>query len=234
MKKKCYVYYEKDSGRISAIIKKRKPGRAPHIECDISDVIGFLDNSWNKNEFVVTFNKNEGKTVIMKKDNIVKLRQESQKLYKIPKNDSESEFNIVYYPDNILEVRFDMERISPLYMTDFKSDVQFEKGTEIRIFIVDKKSGTQYKELIIEAQELLEAGVLFFRLPDECHLNNIAFYTYKLLNSYHWSIGKQKIISPMKENIKYDIYKADIQRREGFEYNLVFSQEKNSKLVLIL
>jgi len=228
MKKKCYVYYDKKSGRITEILKKRNPGRAVYIECDISDVIGFLDNSWNLNEYVVAYKKDEDKTVIMKKENIVRLRQESAKLYKIPNRKKETELILTYYPDNILEVRFDMSLISPLYTTDFKEEIEFEKGTEIRLFINDKKSGEVYKEILFEAQELLEKGFMFFRLPDECYSKNISFYTYKLLNSYSWSVGKYKIKSPMKDNIKYDIHKADIKRKDNFDYSLIFTPIKNS------
>jgi len=220
MKKKRYVYYNKKSGRITGILKKRKPGRAKYIICDIEDVIGFLDNSLNMNKYVVAYKKDADKTIIMKKENTIRLRQENQKLYKIPNKKSETELKLVYHPDNILELRLNMELITPLYMTDFRNEIRFEKGTEFRIFVNDKNTGEVRKEIIIDAQELLERGTIFIRLPDECYSKNTVFYTYKLLNSYSWSVGKLKLNSPIKDSIKYNIHKADIERKEGFKYHL--------------
>ena len=222
MKKRCYVYYDKNSGYITSIVKKKRPGRGYFIECDINDVIGFLENTVNIQDYVVAYKKDEDKTIMMKKENIVRLRQESQKLFKIPNRRTDSELVLVYYPDNILEIRLNMELISPLYMTDFRNEIKFEKGTELRIFVNNKISGDVYGEFLIDAQELLERGVMFFRLPDECFPKNVSFYTYKLLNSYSWSVGKNKMKSPFNDNIKFDIHKADLERKKDFQYHLVF------------
>lgn len=220
MKKTRYVYYKKETGRISSIVTKKIGGKDPFIECDIKDVIGFLDGSVNMMKYVIAYNKDEGKHIIMKKENTIRLRQEGQKLSRIPNKKKETELNIVYHPDNILEFRLCMELITPLYMTDFRNEIRFEKGTEFRIFVNDKNTGEVRKEIIIDAQELLERGTIFIRLPDECYSKNTVFYTYKLLNSYSWCVGKNKVSSPIKDSIKYNIHKADSERKEGFTYHL--------------
>jgi hypothetical protein len=227
MKRIRYVYYDKETGRIDQISNQLLVSSMPYIECDVDDVSGFMDDSKNINEYLVAYKKDEEQYVLMKKENIIRLRQESAKLFKIPNRRKESDLTLVYYPDNILEVRLDMSNISSLYMTDFKEEVTFEKGTEFRLTIVNKDSDDVVKEILIEAQDLLDVGVLFFRIPDECHPKNVAFYTYKLLKTYSWAVGKQKTTSPIKENIKYNIHKADTKRKDGFEYHLIFKPITN-------
>lgn len=227
MKKKRYVYYDQATGRIESIVDSKLEVEVPYIECNIDDVIGFLDGSLNMMLYVVAYKKDEDKHIIMKKENTIRLRQENQKLYKIPNKKSETELKLVYHPDNILELRLNMELISPLYMTDFRNEIEFEKGTELRIFVNDKRSGEVYRELIIDAQELHERGTMFIKLSDECYSKNTVFYTYKLLNSYSWEVGKHKVTSPIKDNIKYNIHRADFGRKKGFDYHLEIKPTKN-------
>ena len=224
MKKTCYIYFDKKTGRIKDILKIRKRGRAIYVTCDIEDVIGFLDGSWNINKYVVAFSKPDNQYILLKKENVVKLRQEGQKLIKIPKRRLHDDLVMVYYPDNILEVSLNMENISPLYTTDFKKDVIFEKGTEIRIIVSNKVSGEKMKEFIIDPNEILEDGVKFLKLPEECYPTNVAFYTYKLLNSYSWSVAKNRISSPFRERVKFNIHKAETKRKDAFDYHLIFTE----------
>jgi len=227
-KKQRYVYYDKKTGRIKDILNKRKRGRAPYITCSLEDVIGFLAGTESKIHYVVAYNRETKKTVLMKKDNIIKFRAPSKKLTKIPyKVNTESDLTLIYYSDNVLEVTLDVSRISPLYQTNFREEVTFERGTEFRITLKEKDSGNLLKELVLDAQDLLNHGQLFFELEDHIYPNNVEFFTYKVLNTYSWFKGKIKLISPAKEKIKFDIHKADNQpRSKDFTYHLIVEMTK--------
>jgi len=219
--KKRYVYYDKETGQIRDILSNRKAGRSPFIECSNEDVSGFISGEWGINQWVVAYDKNLEKNILIKKNNVIRLREPQKKLYKIPygKN-TKSDLKLIYYSDRVLEVLLDVSRIAPLYQTNFKDDVRFEKGTELRIIAKTKKSKELIKEIIIDAQELLESAQLFFRVSG--FQNDIEFFTYKLLNSYSWYKGTVKLISPMTDRIKFDIHKADLNKRsENFSYHLI-------------
>jgi len=217
--KKRYVYYNK-VGMITDILDKRKKGRSPYIECSIDQVIGFLDNSVNINYYIIAYDKITDKNVLMEKNNVIKVRKPSKILYKIPyKKNDETDIELICYPENTLEVSLDPCRIAPLYQTNFRDEVRFERGTEIRIVIKEKGSGKLLKELIIEAQELLESSQIFHDLPD---LNNVEFFTYSLFDSYSWKKRTVRLISPISQKIKFEINKADHKRKsKDFDYHLV-------------
>jgi len=221
-----FVYYDKKTGFITDILKTRKRGRSPYIQCDIDEVIGFLNGSWGMMDYVVAYNNELKKHILIKKDNVIRLRQSSKRLSKIPyKKEAISDLRLVYYSDNVLEVSMDVSRIAPLYQTNFKDDVVFEKGTEIRITLKEKDSGNLLKEFIINAQDLLDSVQLFFELYDHIYPDNVEFFTYKMFESYSWTKGTVKLISPVKDKIKFDIHKADLKRRsKDFEYHLIMKQ----------
>lgn len=223
-----YVYYDKKTGFITHILPTRRRGRSPYIECDIDEVIGFLDGSVGLLEYVVAFDRDLKKHILIKKDNIIRLRQPSKELIKIPyKKNADSDLRIVYYSDNVLEVSLDMSRIAPLYQTNFRDEVVFEKGTEIRITLKEKDSGNLLKEFIINAQDLLDSVQMFFELYDHIYSDNVEFFTYKMFESYSWSKGTVKLISPMKDRIKFEIHKADNRRRsKDFDYHLIMKATK--------
>lgn len=218
-----YVYYDKKTGFITHILNKRRRGRAPYIECDIDEVIGFLDQSWGMLDYVVAYNNELEKHMLVKKDNMILFRKQSKNLYKIPyRRNIETDLRLVYYSDNVLEATLDMSRISPLYQTNFRDEVYFERGTEIRIIVKEKGKDNLLKEIRIDAQELLDSGQMFFELYDHMSADNVDFFTYKLFNTYSWAFGKNKLISPLTEKIKFEIHKADSKRRsENFEYHLI-------------
>jgi len=218
-----YVYYNKKTGQITDILPKKKRGRAPYIECTGEEVVGFIDGSKGIGQWAVVYNREEDKHVLMEKNNIIRFRQPSKTLYKIPyKKNVESDLRLIYYSDNVLEVTLDLSRISPLYQTNFRDEVRFERGTEIRLILKEKDTGNLLKEFIVDMQDLLESVQLFFELYDHIYPDNVEFFTYKMLESYSWSKGKTKLISPMKERIKFEVHKVDTKRRsKDFEYHLI-------------
>jgi len=223
-----YVYYDVNTGRIKEILSKRKPGRARYVECSNKEVEGFITGTVGINDWIVAYDRILEKHVLIEKNNIIKLRKASKSLYKIPyKKTIDSDLTLVYYSDNVLEVSLDVSRIAPLYQTNFKDDVVFEKGTEIRITLKEKDSGNLLKEFIIDAQELLESGQMFFDLYDHIYRDNVEFFTYKLFEKYSWFKGSVKLISPIKNRIKFDIHKADSKpQSKDFTYHLIMTPTK--------
>ncbi len=228
-----YVYYNKKTGIITDILATRKRGRAYYIECPFDEVVGFIEGTKGIMNYVVAHNRDIDEHVLMKKDNVIRLRAPSKKLSKIPyRVNTLSDLTLVYYPDNVLEASLDVSRIAPLYQTNFRDEVVFEKGTELRITLKEKKKGNLLKEFVIDAQELLDAGQMFFELYDHIYPDDVNFFTYKLLDSYSWHTDNIKLISPAKEKIKFDIYKADNKARsKDFSYHLIMeSMEKGLKI----
>jgi hypothetical protein len=222
-----YVYYDK-SGNISHILATRRRGRAKYITCDIDEVIGMLNGSEGINNYIVAYNLKDEQYQLLKRDNIIRFRKKSDELYKIPyRKNVEADIRITYFKDNVIEVTLDLSRVSPLYQTNFKEDVKFEKGTEFRFVLKEKDSGNLVKEIVIDGQELLNSGQLFFELYDHIKSDNVEFFTYKLFDTYCWQKGSEKLCSPLKDQIKFDIHKADRKRRSGgFEYHLDITANK--------
>lgn len=220
--KKRYVYYDKKTGHITDILSKKKRGRSYYIECDNKEVVGFIDGTKGITQWIVVYNNELKQHILAEKNNVIMLRAPDPNLHKIPyRKEAESNLKLTYYSDNILEVTLDVSEIAPLYQTNFRDEVRFEHGTEIRIIIKEKDSGNLVKELVIEAQDLLDVVQMFFELPP-IPQNNIEFFTYKLFEKYSWSRGTLKLISPMKERIKFDIHKADhIPKSKNFSYHLI-------------
>ena len=224
MKKIRYIYYNKFTGQISEIISKRKRGLAPNIECDVKDVLPILSGKKGINDFIVAYNREIKKNLLIEKDNIIKLRNIGRnKLYKIPyKKDGEYDLRITAYPaSNLVEVTLDLTNLSNLYSTDLREQIEFEKGSELRIFIKDKKTDELLETLVIDAQQLLDSSQVLLG-TGSIDLNNVLFYTHRVFQKYIWNRAKVRFFSPVSEKIQFDIHKADTKKRsEDFSYHLV-------------
>jgi hypothetical protein len=228
--KKRYVYYKEDRGQITDILAEKKDEKQAYIVCDVDEVIDFLSGKRGTNEFIIAYNKTEDKHVMMKKDNVIRLRKLSKEPFKIPyKEENISDLNLIYYIDNTLEVSLDVSRIAPLYQTDWKKEVRFEKGTEIRILIKKKNDDKFVKEYIIDAQELLQSGQMFFDLEKDITPDNIELFTYNLFETYSWYKASLKVTSPLREKIKFEIHKADTKvKSDSFTYHLIIQNDSKS------
>lgn len=222
-----YVYYNKN-GAITDILNIKKRGRAPYVECAIEEVEGFMSGTKGINQYIVVYDNDLETHSLIKKNNIIMFRKQSKILYKIPyKKTAESDLRLIYYSDNVLEITLDVSKISPLYRTNFRDTVRFEKGTEIRILIKEKGSNNLLKELIIDAQTLLESGQMFFKLYSNIQSNNVEFFTYETFTSYSWYKGNMRLISPINDSIKFEIHKADHKiRSKDFSYHLIVTPSK--------
>jgi len=222
-----YVYYDKTTGFIKEILKKRKRGRAPYIECDFPEVEGFITGTKGIYQYVVAYDRKQKKNILMERNNVIRFRGVEKDLYKIPnRKNVDSDLTIEYFEDNIIEVSLDISRISPIAQTRYGKEIVFEKGTEIRIIIKAKDTKEIIKEIIIEAQKLLNVGSLLFDIP--WYENGIEFHTYKVFENYSWYRGYIKLLSPIKDKIKFDIHKADnLVRDKNFSYHLIGKSIKN-------
>lgn len=231
MKNVRYIYYDKFSGQILDIIRKRKRGTAPYIKCDVEEVLPILAGKKGINDLIVAYDNEVKKHLLVEKNNIIKLRNLGSKIYKIPyKRESTFDLRLLVYPKSyVLEITLDPANISYLYNTNFREEVMFEKGTEIRIFIKDKKGEKLFKTIVIEAQKLLDAGQLLYDIS-ELNMKDISFHTYRMFQKCIWYKGKSRFLSPVKDKIKFDIQKADTKRRnKDFSYHLVITY-KDGKL----
>ena len=231
MKNVRYVYYDKFSGQILEIIRKRKRGTSPCIECDVKEVLPLISGKVGMNDLIVAYDNKVKKHLLVEKNNIIKLRNLGSKLYKIPyKREANFDLRLLLYPkSHVLEITLDPTNMSYLYNTNFREEVMFEKGTEIRIFIKDKKGENLFKTIIIEAQKLLDAGQLFYDIS-EIDMKNISFYTYQMFQTCIWYKGKSRFLSPVKDKIKFEIQRADTKKRhKDFSYHLEITY-KDDKL----
>jgi hypothetical protein len=217
-----YVYFNKTTGVITGILHKRKPGRESYVKTTIDVVRPILSGEKGMLDFVVVYNRDEKKYILIERDNIIKLRYYSKSLYKIPnRNIRDYDLKIEVFNDGtILEVTLDPSRISTMYSTSMVDDVKFEKGTEIRLYIKSKDGKTLLKTIIIDAQKLLENRQLFYDIS-EINTKDMSFYTDRVFDNYMWVKSKVIFASPMKDMVKFEVQKADLKpRSDKFEYHL--------------
>jgi hypothetical protein len=225
MKKKRYLYFDKITGQVMGIVSDKVKRNNNFIECDNEDVVDYIIGKKSLNDVIVAYNRNDKKYKLLKRDNVIKLRYYGDKKFKIPNRKLvDYDLRLISYPDNILEVTINPERMSSLYATNFKNDVVFERGTEIRIYVMDKEGREIFKTIVIDAQKLLDNFQMFFNISVD--RKNMSFYTQRVFDKYCWYTGKTKFISPFKDKVKFEVQKADTSRkRDDYEYHLIVKPE---------
>jgi len=218
-----YVYYKEDTGLITEIRNDESDSGLPFIICNLDEVIDILSMKASTIDYIVAYNKIEEKHILIKKDNIIRLRKQSKEPIKIPyKETLKSDLKLIYYAGNTLEVSLNLANISPLYQTDFRSQVSFEKGTEFRILVKEKDTEKLLNEYIIDGQELMDEGQIYFELDKGISSDNVEFYTYNLLPEYSWHKEDVIFITPMKQGKKYDVHTADTKlKKDEYFYHLI-------------
>lgn len=224
-----YIYFDKKTGVITSIVSTRKRGRALYIVSNNETVAPFIMGTKGIMESIVAYDREQEKYVLLDKDNVIRLRYYGKELYKIPKK-SISDYDLridLYAEGNALEVSIDPYRMSTMYATDFREEVCFENGTEIRIFIKNKDGSKLLKTIVIDAQNLLDNGQLFFELKD-IDSNDMSFYTHRVFDKYMWRKGKVRFLSPIRDKIRFEIQTADLKRRrDDFEYHLIIKNDED-------
>ena len=224
-----YVYFDPKTGVIKEILNKRKRGRAKYVISNDEVVGGIVAGTMGMMDLVVAYNRDQEEYVLLERDNIIKLRYYGKDLYKIPKRTIEDyDLRIdVFLGGNALEVSLDPERMSTMYSTDFREEVCFEAGTEIRIYIKDKEGNETLETIIIDAQELLENGQLFFELED-IDPSQVTFWTNRVFDKYMWRVGKTKFLSPMRDKIKFEVQRAHLKKQSpSFNYHLTVRETED-------
>lgn len=219
-----YVYFDKKTGIMTDILSKRKRGRAKYVITDEETVGPIVAGKKSWLDLIVAYNRDEKNYVLLEKDNIIKLRYYGDKLYKIPKTTIEDyDLRIdLFAGGNALEISLDPSRMSTMYGTDFREEVKFEKGTELKIYIRDAVGEKDLETITVDAQKLLENGQLFYELKNNVDAKNVSFYTLRVFDKYMWRTGKTSFLSPIRDKIRFEIQKADLKRKsEKFEYHLV-------------
>lgn len=222
-----YVYFDKD-GVITDILKVRKQGRAKYVIAPLDDVLPLLSGKRGMFDFVVSYDYDKEKYVLLERDNIIKLRYYGEKLYKIPNRIIDDyDLRIDFFTEeNIIEVSIDPSRMSTMYATDLTEEVKFEEGTDIRIYIKNKNGDELFQTIIIDAQKLLEKGQLLFKVDKKIEQNNVSFYTERYFENYMWRKGSAKFLSPIKDQIRFEVQRADYKRKHGnFEYHLIVQKD---------
>jgi len=225
-----YVYFNKKTGVITDILSNKKRGKALYVITDEATVGPIIAGIKGMLDLVVAYDYNQKKYVLLERDNIIKLRYYGKELYKIPNREiPDYDLRIdLFAGGNALEISLDPSRISTMYSTVFRQDVQFEKGTELRIYIKDKDGNILLKTIIIDAQKLLENGQLFFELKDIDTSSNLSFYTNRVFDNYMWTHSKKKFLSPMRDMLRFEVQKADLKiRSPKFEYHLYIKEDVN-------
>jgi len=221
-----YVYFDKTTGMITSIVNKRNRGRAPYVVSDNETVGSIVAGTKGLMDLVVAYDRHKQEYVLLDRDNIIRLRYYGDKLYKIPKRHIDNyDLLIEVYKDGaVLEVSLDPTRISTMYSTNMRDEVKFEEGTEIRIYVKSKDGNTQFKTIIINAQQLLETGQMVYDIND-IDMNDLSFYTDRGFENYMWSYSKAIFCSPIKDKVEFEVQKADLkQRSDNFEYHLRISE----------
>jgi len=228
-----YIYFDKKTGVMTDILNKKKRGRAPYVTTDYDTIGPVIMGKKGWLDYVVAYDREQKKYILLERDNVIKLRYYGDGLYKIPKRTKEDyDLRIDVFSDgNAIEISLDPTRISTMYSTNFVKDVHFEKGTEIRIYIKDKNGEELFDTLIIDAQKLLENGVMFFELK-ETDVNNLSFHTERVFDNYMWRKVDSKFLSPMRDNVKFEVQKAHLKRKsELFEYHLVLNKTDDGLII---
>ena len=221
-----YIYFEKETGMITGVLADRKKGRAKYLTVDLEVVMPLLEGKKGMLDYVVAYDYDKEDYVLMDRDNIIKLRYYGKELYRIP-NKTINDYDLrieLFVGAKVLEISIDPSRMSTMYATDMRDEVQFELGTEIRIYIKNKAGDKTLKTIVIDAQKLLENGQLFYELED-IDANDVSFYTHRVFENYMWRSGKIQFLSPSKDQLKFEIQKADSKKRSPkFDYHLNIKQ----------
>lgn len=219
-----YVYFDKETGMITDILNVKKRGRAKYIEVPLEDVMPILSGELGMMDLVVAYNTDQEKYVLLKRDNIIKLRYYGKDLYKIPNREMEDyDLRIDLFTNGSgIEISIDPSRMSTLYATDLHNEVEFEEGTELRIYLKNKEGKKTLRTFVIDAQRLLENGQVFYEFKDEIDPNDVSFYTHRVFANYMWRKSNTQYMSPSKNRLRFEIQKADLKKRsEKFDYHLI-------------
>jgi len=226
------IYYNKFSGEIV--------GSCPHDhEIDIDDpsviVIRTVADKIleNTSQYVVAFDKDTNTIQPTKKSEVIKLLKPESKLFEIKKvNDIIENVDIaitIYKDDSILTLSLNPAIINRTSMPLLMSQLQFEEGSALNLFITKKNNpNVMFKSICVDLNDFLSESknikILKYDISDilqNTSVDGISIYTRQVFEHYAWQI-KDRFIPTHK--IK-GISRSLLDELESENYHLVIVAE---------
>jgi len=226
------IYYNKFSGEIV--------GSCPHDhEIDIDHpfvvVIRTVADKILKNtsEYIVIFDKDTNTVHPVKKNEVIKLLKPESKLFEIKKIDNiieNTDIAITIYKDNsTLTVSLNSAIINKTSMPLLMSQLQFEKGSALNLFITKKNNpNVMFKSIHVDLNDFLSESknikTLKYDISDilpNASVDEISIYTRRIFEHYAWQV-KDKFISTHNAE---GISRLSLDELESENYHLVIVAE---------
>ena len=207
------IYYNKFSGEII--------GSCPHDhEIDIDDLAVVVTRTMaekilkNTSEYMIIFDKDTSTIQPVKKSEIIKLITPESKLFEIPKIDEivkqdapmPADITItIYRDDSILTVSLNPVVINRTSMPLLMSQLQFEEGSALNLFITKKNNpNVMFKPICVNLNDFLSESknikTLEYDISDilqSTSVDEISIYTRRVFEHYIWQV-KDNFISTHK------------------------------------
>jgi len=199
------IYYNKFSGEIV--------GSCPHDhEIDIDDpsvvVIRTVADKIleNTSQYVVAFDKDTNTIQPTKKNEVIKLLKPEFKLFEIKKvNDIIKNVDIaitIYKDDSTLTLSLNPAIINKTSMPLLMSQLQFEEGSALNLFITKKNNpNVMFKFICVDLNDFLSKSknikILKYDISDilqNTSIDRISIYTRRVFEHYAWQV-KDKFVS---------------------------------------
>ncbi len=229
------IYYNKFSGEII--------GSCPHdheIDIDAQSIIVARtvaeDIFKNISEYIVAFDKDTNTIQPTKKSEVIKLLKPESKLFEIKKVDDIIE-NVdiaitIYKDDSILTLSLNPAIINRTSMPLLMSQLQFEEGSALNLFITKKNNpNAMLKSIYVDLNDFLSESknikTLEYYISDilqNISVDEISIYTRRIFEHYTWQI-KDKFITTHKNK---GISKRLLGVLESENYHLVITVEASN------
>ncbi len=229
------MYYDKFSGKIV--------GSCPQDnEIDIDDpfivVTRIIADKVLKNtsEYMIAFDKDTGTIQPTKKSEVIKLLKPESKLFEIKKVDNiieKADIAITIYRDySVLTLVINPAIISRSSMPLLMSQLQFEEGSALNLFITKKNNpNAMLKSIYVDLNDFLSESknikTLEYDISDilqNISVDEISIYTRRIFEHYTWQI-KDKFITTHKNK---GISKRLLGVLESENYHLVITVEASN------
>jgi len=226
------IYYNKFSGEIV--------GSCPHDhEIDIDDpsvvVIRTVADKIleNTSQYVVAFDKDTNTIQPTKKNEVIKLLKPEFKLFEIKKvNDIIKNVDIaitIYKDDSTLTLSLNPAIINKTSMPLLMSQLQFEEGSALNLFITKKNNpNVMFKFICVDLNDFLSKSknikILKYDISDilqNASVDEISIYTRQVFEHYAWQV-KDKFISTHKAS---GVSKGLLNELDSENYHLVVVAE---------
>ena len=229
------IYYNKFSGEIV--------GSCPQDhEIDIDNPFVIVTRTVadkilkNTSEYIVVFDKDTNTVHPVRKNEIIKLLKPESKLFEIKKVDNITENAditiIIYKDDSTLTLSLNSAIINKTSMPLLMSQLQFEEGSALNLFITKKNNpNAMLKSIYVDLNDFLSESknikTLEYYISDilqNTSVDEISIYTRRIFEHYAWQI-KDKFITTHNNK---GISKRLLDVLESENYHLVITVETSN------